>query len=105
MEEYYDDFLCYLLDTGHDVFTVHPEVFAYRILIVECTYLYDEQEEASRCNKHMLWRDLLAQILKHPETTFVLVHWSLRYKDEEITKFMEEQATLHGFKNVVCWLN
>jgi ribonuclease Z len=105
MEDYYDDFMCYLLDTGHDVFENHPEVFKYRHIIVECTYIFPEQKEAACCNKHMLWQDLLAIVLAHPYVTFILVHWSLRYKDEEITKFFEEQATVHGFKNVICWLN
>lgn len=50
-----------------------------------------------------VWVQLHPFILAFPDTTFICVHWSLRYSKEEILDFFTKQ---YGGvpKNVVLWV-
>lgn len=45
--------------------------------------------------------------LKHPEITFVLIHFSKRYADKEIKAFFEKEkaeAEPGSLENIILWL-
>jgi ribonuclease Z len=48
----------------------------------------------------MFWGDLKPYIEKYSNVTFILFHFSLRYKNKEILNFFEEQ----NLKNVIPWI-
>ena len=91
----------YLGDTTPKVFEDHPEILEMPLVITECTFLdaQEHKEQADR-TKHTLWADLEPLVTHHPETFFVLIHFSHRYKNHEIKKFFEEQA----LENVLPWV-
>ena len=77
----------------------NPEVLQYKTIMVECSFLHESEKEHAQSKKHMYWGDLLDVVKAHPQTTFILIHFSLRYSWEEI------QTTINaaGVSNVVCW--
>jgi ribonuclease Z len=86
-------------DTDARVFERTPWLFDYPVIITECTYLDDQERERAARVGHTLWSDLRPVIVAHPETVFVLIHFSLRYSDAEVLAFFEREA----LPNVVVW--
>lgn len=56
-QEEEDRFFLYLGDTTHEVFS-NPEVLRYRCIMVECTFIRDEELERSVITQHMHWVNL-----------------------------------------------
>lgn len=78
----------------------------YKHVIHEVTFLgkpSSELDESTRRKGHTHYSQLHPWICAFPETTFVCVHWSLRYSREDVLKFFEEE---YGGvpKNVVLWV-
>ncbi len=82
----------YLGDSDIQVFE-NEEVFRFPTVITECTYL--NEPELAEKNKHICLSQLKKVILDHPDTTFMVYHFSLRYSDEELKEAFSE------FKNVI----
>jgi len=92
-ELYYKGLFVYLGDTHIDVFKNNPILFDYPVIIVECTFLFNEIEVIEKANRdgHIHWNDLKPIITSHPTISFVLIHFSLRYTESEIFQFFESQ--------------
>lgn len=78
----------------------------YKHMIHEVTFLgqpSSELDESSRRKGHTHYAQLHPWICAFPETTFICVHWSLRYSREDILAFFDKQ---YGGvpKNVVLWV-
>jgi hypothetical protein len=43
-------------------------------------------------------------VMANPNTLFVLIHFSLRYKDTEILEFFQKQVDEHNIHNIRPWL-
>jgi len=86
-------------DTTHEVFVQNTHLFEYPVIIVECTFIYDDHVQEAEKSKHMHWNNLHPFILANPRCTFVLIHFSLRYTDKEVTKFFEQMG-----ENIVLWV-
>ena len=54
---------------------------------------------------HIHWKQLKPYVLNNPDINFMLFHFSLKYKDEEIKEFMEKQFEKDNIKNVDLWLS
>jgi ribonuclease Z len=89
--------LVYLCDTTTKVLDDYPEIFDYQNVMIECTFLLNEDEKS----KHIQWTDLKPYIIAHPNTQFTLIHFSMRYK----TKFIKEFFEKEDIQNVRPWLN
>jgi ribonuclease Z len=77
----------------------------YRHIIHEVTFLGPPSsalDKSSKLKGHTHYAQLHPWICAFPETTFICVHWSLRYSREDILAFFKEQ---YGGvpKNVVLW--
>jgi len=90
-EDWYKPLFVYLGDTHIDVFKKNNMLTTYPIIIVECTFLYDDPEVVARANAngHIHWNDLKNVILENPQVTFVLIHFSLRYSEKNIFEFFD----------------
>jgi len=64
--------------------------YSYPYIIIESTFLYPEHFEESRKKYHLHFSDLQPYIEKYKETTFILIHFSKRYKDEDILEFFKQ---------------
>jgi ribonuclease Z len=103
-EEVVQPALAYICDTSIQVLARYPEVLTYPVIFIECTFLYPEELENAASTKHIHWQDLRRYIETHQETLFVLIHFSLRYKDAEILAFFEmEQEKNDGIGNIKIW--
>lgn len=80
----------YIGDTTEKVFEMNPEIFQYPAIIVECTFLYDDDYQQAFETKHCHWMTLRPIIEAHPENTFILYHFSTRYKPDEIVTFFQQ---------------
>lgn len=96
-KEYEYAHFCYLGDTDHNVlysnsggWNTHLE--KYSTIIVECTFFEECDAKQAKNKKHMLLSNLLPFINAHPEINFMLCHFSMKYKDKEITDFFERLA-------------
>ncbi|QVQ52783.1 MBL fold metallo-hydrolase [Spiractinospora alimapuensis] len=96
----------FLGDTHANVFAREPWLLTYPVVITECTFLYDTEKERADRVGHTVWSDLKPVIEAHPDTVFVLTHFSLRHSDREIVDFFAREArSADGapLRNVVPW--
>lgn len=77
-------------DTYHDIFK-NEEFLIFPTIIVECTYLMEDEEILGKQNKHICWSQLKPVILKNLDTQFILIHFSLKYNDDFIKNFFEQE--------------
>lgn len=96
--------MSYILDSSIHTLEKHPELLDYPNIIIECTFLFDGEEELAENKKHIHWNDLLPYVKSHPNSLFILTHFSLRYSDEEIQDFFRTQITTHNLSNIYPWL-
>jgi len=95
----------FLGDTTARVFAAHEALLAtFHVVIVECTHLFDEHAALAEPSGHMHWKSVEAAARKMPNTTFVLIHWSARYKMEEIVAFFADLGERKP-ANVMPWVS
>lgn len=88
-------FLCFMGDTTHAVFESHPEIFKHKVIVVECSFIDEGSIERAKTTKHMHWFDLKPYVEANPKTSFLLIHFSLKYSCLRIRQFFrKEQETL-----------
>jgi ribonuclease Z len=91
--------ILYLGDTDIRVMS-DPRIFTFPIVIVECTFLHVDELERATMTQHIHYRHLAPYLLQYPEVTFILIHFSLRYTEEEIHTFFKDQ----NHQNVILWI-
>jgi len=90
-----EPFFCFMGDTTHVVFETHPEILKHKLIVVECSFIDEGSIERAKTTKHMHWFDLKPYVEANPDTTFVLIHFSLKYSSLKIRQFFrKEQETL-----------
>ena len=83
-------------------------IYAWSTVMVECSFIgaasMSEAEADLEAIKrgHAAWSQLRPYVLKHPECTFVLAHFSNRYTDDQIVEHFGEQEFP---PNVILWLD
>lgn len=91
-----DPVVCFLGDTTHKIFDTHPEILHdHRIIILECTFLHEQDLDRAAETTHMHWKYLEPVVRSHPDTFFVLIHFSLKYKSLEILQTFSEYDNVH----------
>jgi ribonuclease Z len=91
--------LAYVCDTSIKVFEMNPNILDYRTVFIECTFFMSDEINNAIKNKHIHWDQLKPYITMHPEITFVLFHFSQRYKDVEISEFFQKEID-NGITNI-----
>lgn len=89
----------FLGDTHVSVFEDNPWLFAYPVIITECTYLDDAELERADRVGHTVWSRLKPVVEAHPDTLFVLTHFSLRHSDQDVLDFFRDERP----DNVLLW--
>ena len=92
--------IVFVWDTTIKILETSPAILDYPVIMIECTFLTEDDLEVSKTRKHIHWNDLKPYVEKYLETTFVLVHFSLRYKNDEIKEFFEKE----NLPNVKPWI-
>ncbi|KAL2164300.1 hypothetical protein VTH06DRAFT_3516 [Thermothelomyces fergusii] len=68
----------------------------------EWLFLWDEHRDQAARTRHTIWADLEPVVRRHPDTVFVLTHFSLRYSDEDVRAFFRRRDVP---ENVVVWVD
>jgi ribonuclease Z len=89
-------------DTAATVFTRNPHLATtYPLIITECSFIDSSlHADRARSTKHTLWADLEPHVRAHPQTTWVLIHFSHQYRAEQIKEFFAKL----DLPNVIVWL-
>lgn len=93
----------YVCDTTINVFDLNPNLLTYPVIMIECTFIGNDEDETAEDKSHIYWRDLQHIVVAHPEITFMTFHFSRIYKDAEIRDFFELERNRLGIMNVYCW--
>lgn len=98
-------FLAFLGDTTAKTLLDEPEWLSggIAVVITECSFLYPKHAAQAAKTKHTIWKDLEKVVRKWPQTTFVLMHFSLRYSDEEVRQFFKTMRNPPA--NIVVWVD
>lgn len=72
-----------------------------KVVITECSFLYEEHRGQADKTKHTIWGDLEAVVRRWPGVVFVLTHFSMRYGEEEVRNFFKGLGDPPG--NIVVW--
>jgi ribonuclease Z len=92
----HQSFVCYLGDTTNKVWETHPEILRDQSqIIIECSFLDTRDFDRARKTQHMLWQHLKPIVESHSHILFVLIHFSLKYKEGYIRDFFQRES-LHG---------
>lgn len=102
-------FFCYLGDTSHEVLK-DPRIEKYVTLMIECTFILPDEHDNAIITKHMHWEYLKPYILAHPNTNFILYHFSQRYQPEQIkeffdNEFFDKENNVVVISNVKVWIS
>ncbi|AYV76769.1 MAG: beta-lactamase superfamily domain [Terrestrivirus sp.] len=83
-------------ETSEPIYTFNTVFDKFPTMIIECTYLLPEHRGLALDNRHMHWNALEPYIRGHPNTTFILIHFSNRYAPKFIDDFFKKTP----YKNV-----
>ena len=78
----------------------HSYLEKYKIMIIECTFLAPQDIKYAVKDRHMHWSKLEPYVRSHPETQFVLIHFSKRYLPSYIHNFFGEV----GLSNITLFI-
>lgn len=67
--------------------------------MIECTFIDIEELDRAIGTKHIHWNHLEEYVINHPDITFILYHFSSRYKAQYIDEFFLKL----NIPNVVIW--
>lgn len=73
----------------------------YKTIMIECTFILDEDLDQAEKTFHMHWKHLEEYIIENKHQTFILYHFSQRYKKKELTDFFGKLNII----NVIPWIN
>jgi ribonuclease Z len=90
----------FLGDTTSEVFARHPEVLEMPVVVTECSFFGAEHLANAERTRHTHWDRLRPIVADHPETTFVLGHFSWRYDAQQVFA----QLAASGLTNIVPWI-
>lgn len=93
-----DPFFLYVGDTSKEIL-LDDRLKKYSTIMIECTFL--NVEELSRADEtmHMHWNYLKDYIQENKSITFILYHFSSRYKREYINDFFSKV----NMSNIIIW--
>ena len=91
---------CYIGDTSCDVLE-DEALERYKSVIIECSFIHEDELDRSTLTKHIHWQQLKPFILNHPKIIFYLYHFSARYEPEQIVDFFKYE----NIPNIVVLAN
>lgn len=100
-----DKKFAFVCDTSIKIFEMNPFILEYPLVFIECSFILDGEEQTAVEKKHIHWKELKPYVLANKQTKFMLIHFSLRYKDEEIKEFFDKELSDENIENVELWLS
>jgi ribonuclease Z len=78
--------LSYCGDSGEAVFDLEPRLFESRILLIECTFLEDDDLDRARRYRHLHLEDLVCRKAEFRNEHLVLHHLSRRHREKDLAR-------------------
>lgn len=91
---------CFLGDTSKEILN-DKNLEKYQTIMIECTFISDDDIDQATKTCHMHWKDLKLYVISHPNITFILYHFSRRYKKSDLEDFFKNE----NLANVIPWVN
>lgn len=90
-------------DTTHQIFQSSrgTSILEYPNIIIECSFILDEDLSHADEKKHMCWSNLKQYVQSNPQTNWILTHFSQKYKKEQV----EEHFIQENLPNIKVWCN
>lgn len=90
-------------DTTHEIFNSDKgkQIFKYPNIIIECSFVLEEDLVHSIEKKHMGWSYLKPFIQSNPKIQWILTHFSQKYKKEQLDDFFNKE----NLSNIKVWCN
>jgi len=76
--------LAYPGDCSPEIFEAAPELFRARVLLVECSFLGEDDRDRARRYDHIHLDDIVERASLFQNEAIVLTHFSMRYRPDEI---------------------
>jgi len=92
----------YVCDTTISVFDMNPQILEYEVIFIECTFFMPDELENAVKTQHIHWDHLKKYVIQFPNISFMLFHFSQRYRDEEISIFFQKEVD-NGINNLFWW--
>lgn len=85
--------LAYVTDTLISAFDHGPELFAPRVLVMECTFLdARKSRDAARAGCHIHLDEVIERADKFTNETIVMMHFSQLYRPDEVAKILDARV-------------
>lgn len=81
--------LAYPGDCAPAIFEAAPELFRARVLLIECSFLGEDDRERAKKYDHIHLDDIAERAALFENEAIVLTHFSMRYRPEEIFEALE----------------
>jgi ribonuclease Z len=81
--------LAYPGDCSPEIFEAAPELFRARVLLVECSFLGEDDRDRARKYDHIHLDDIVERAPLFENEAIVLTHFSMRYRPDEILEALE----------------
>lgn len=90
-------------DTTHELFEIesNKKILSYPNIIIECTFVLDEDLTHAQEKKHMNWINLKPYVISNPNVNFILTHFSQKYRKTQVEEFFVQE----NLPNVKPWIN
>lgn len=66
-------------------------IYEYPTIIMECTYIYHDEISLAKKNHHIHWEEIKDIVKENSSIQFILIHFSMKYKKDEITEFFAKE--------------
>lgn len=81
----------YICDSSILVLERNPNIFEYKVIMIECTFLDLKDIKMAKKKRHIHWTDLEKYVEAYPNIRFILFHFSGKYKKEYIVDFFKDK--------------
>jgi ribonuclease Z len=90
-------------DTTHKIFelTKGKQILKYPNIIIECSFIFDEDLDNADKKKHMCWSNLKPFVETNSQINWILTHFSQKYKREQVENYFSSL----DLPNVKPWCN
>lgn len=90
-------------DTTHELFELDKgkNILSYPNIIIECSFVLDEDLSHAEEKKHMGWSNLKPYIQSNPDINWILTHFSQKYKKDQVEDFFKQE----NIPNIKLWIN
>ena len=103
-DEVYSPLISFMGDTKKESFEKNPEVFNSEVLVTECTFIDDNEEEMAKKKSHLHLHDLIHILNDFRDSMkckiIVLNHFSMKYSEKHILETIEAKLP-ENFKEIV----